>query len=106
MYAGEIVERGPVRQLVHEPRHPYTRLLFAATPDAKARKIMPAHFSFNVERGRCPTCQGTGVTEVDMQFMAPVTVTPARAASAAPSEAAPMRAPSSSSVRVCRRTTM
>jgi len=33
MYAGEIVERGPVRQLVHEPRHPYTRLLFAATPD-------------------------------------------------------------------------
>jgi len=50
------------------------RNLFAATPDAKARKITPAHFSFNVERGRCPTCQGTGVTEVDMQFMAPVTV--------------------------------
>src|SRR4029079_13928472 len=23
---------------------------------------------------RCPGCQGTGVTEVDMQFMAPVTV--------------------------------
>ena len=50
------------------------RNLFAATPDAKARKITPAHFSFNVDRGRCPTCQGTGVTEVDMQFMAPVTV--------------------------------
>ncbi|HEX3556208.1 MAG TPA: excinuclease ABC subunit UvrA [Thermoanaerobaculia bacterium] len=50
------------------------RNLFAATPDAKARKITPAHFSFNVERGRCPACQGTGVTEVDMQFMAPVTV--------------------------------
>jgi len=33
MYAGEIVEQGPVDALYHEPRHPYTRLLFAATPD-------------------------------------------------------------------------
>jgi peptide/nickel transport system ATP-binding protein len=33
MYAGEIVERGLVDTLYHTPRHPYTRLLFAATPD-------------------------------------------------------------------------
>ncbi len=33
MYAGEIVECGAVDALYHEPRHPYTRLLFAATPD-------------------------------------------------------------------------
>src|SRR5919206_4120901 len=33
MYAGEIVEEGPVERLYHSPRHPYTRLLFAATPD-------------------------------------------------------------------------
>jgi peptide/nickel transport system ATP-binding protein len=33
MYAGEIVERGTVDALYHDPRHPYTRLLFAATPD-------------------------------------------------------------------------
>jgi oligopeptide/dipeptide ABC transporter ATP-binding protein len=33
MYAGEIVEHGPVDSLYHDPRHPYTRLLFAATPD-------------------------------------------------------------------------
>jgi oligopeptide/dipeptide ABC transporter ATP-binding protein len=33
MYAGEIVEHGSVDALYHEPRHPYTRLLFAATPD-------------------------------------------------------------------------
>ncbi|MDP9224446.1 MAG: ABC transporter ATP-binding protein [Actinomycetota bacterium] len=33
MYAGEIVEAGPMDDLFHSPRHPYTRLLFAATPD-------------------------------------------------------------------------
>jgi len=33
MYAGEIVETGPMDALYHLPRHPYTRLLFAATPD-------------------------------------------------------------------------
>ena len=33
MYAGEIVEAGPIESLYHDPRHPYTRLLFAATPD-------------------------------------------------------------------------
>ncbi len=50
------------------------RKLYAATPEARARGISAAHFSFNVESGRCPACEGTGVTEVDMQFMAPVTV--------------------------------
>jgi oligopeptide/dipeptide ABC transporter ATP-binding protein len=33
MYAGEIAEAGPMDDLFHTPRHPYTRLLFAATPD-------------------------------------------------------------------------
>jgi peptide/nickel transport system ATP-binding protein len=33
MYAGEIAEEGPIDELFHVPRHPYTRLLFAATPD-------------------------------------------------------------------------
>jgi oligopeptide/dipeptide ABC transporter ATP-binding protein len=33
MYAGEIVERGPLDVLYHAPGHPYTRMLFAASPD-------------------------------------------------------------------------
>jgi peptide/nickel transport system ATP-binding protein len=39
MYAGEIVEHGSVDPLYHEPRHPYTRLLFAATPDLHGEGI-------------------------------------------------------------------
>jgi peptide/nickel transport system ATP-binding protein len=33
MYAGKIAETGPMETLYHDPQHPYTRLLFAATPD-------------------------------------------------------------------------
>jgi peptide/nickel transport system ATP-binding protein len=33
MYAGEIVERGPLDLLYHSPGHPYSRMLFAASPD-------------------------------------------------------------------------
>jgi oligopeptide/dipeptide ABC transporter ATP-binding protein len=36
MYAGSIVENGPVDELYHAPRHPYTRLLFGATPDLES----------------------------------------------------------------------
>lgn len=34
----------------------------------------PAHFSFNVEGGRCEECQGEGVIHVEMQFMADITL--------------------------------
>jgi oligopeptide/dipeptide ABC transporter ATP-binding protein len=32
MYAGRIVETGPVRSIFHEPAHPYTRGLLASMP--------------------------------------------------------------------------
>ena len=31
MYAGRIVEQGPVKQIVHQPRHPYTAGLLASS---------------------------------------------------------------------------
>ncbi len=51
------------------------RKVFSQTEAARRRRIEPGHFSFNLDRGRCPECKGTGVQEVDMQFMAAVTVT-------------------------------
>jgi len=54
------------------------RKIFAAVPGARsgkgARGVTAGHFSFNVAKGRCPVCEGTGSIEVDMQFMAAVTV--------------------------------
>jgi excinuclease ABC subunit A len=50
------------------------RKLYAQTEAARRRGITPGHFSFNLDKGRCPACEGTGVTQVDMQFMAPVTI--------------------------------
>ena len=38
MYAGKIVEQGPTDALYHETRHPYTRLLWAATPDLESQE--------------------------------------------------------------------
>jgi peptide/nickel transport system ATP-binding protein len=36
VYAGEVAEAASTDALFHTPRHPYTRLLFAATPDLHA----------------------------------------------------------------------
>ncbi len=48
------------------------RDLFANQATSKARGYKPSHFSFNVEGGRCETCQGEGETTVEMQFMADI----------------------------------
>ena len=36
MYAGQIVEQGPMEQVLQNPLHPYTRLLLSAVPDPRA----------------------------------------------------------------------
>ncbi|MFT4756719.1 MAG: excinuclease ABC subunit A, partial [Vicingaceae bacterium] len=48
------------------------RSLFASTKSAQLNGFKTKHFSFNVEGGRCATCQGEGTTTVGMQFMADI----------------------------------
>ena len=48
------------------------RKLFSEQPYAKANGYGHSHFSFNIEGGRCPDCQGEGVIKIEMQFMADV----------------------------------
>ncbi len=48
------------------------RELYANQTLSKASIFKPSHFSFNVEGGRCDTCQGEGETTIEMQFMADI----------------------------------
>lgn len=48
------------------------RKLFADQQASKYQGFKPAHFSFNVDGGRCEECQGEGEISVEMQFMADV----------------------------------
>ncbi len=48
------------------------RNLYADQPLSKQRGYKPSHFSFNVEGGRCETCEGEGEIKVEMQFMADI----------------------------------
>ncbi len=50
------------------------RKTFAATHEARIRNYGPGRFSFNVEGGRCNTCEGNGYLIIDMQFLADVMV--------------------------------
>ncbi len=52
------------------------RRLFAETEDARNRNLIVSHFSFNTDSGgRCNKCEGTGRVEIDMQFLADVSMT-------------------------------
>jgi excinuclease ABC subunit A len=48
------------------------RDLYAKEKLSKIRGYQPKHFSFNVDGGRCETCKGDGVINVEMVFMADV----------------------------------
>jgi excinuclease ABC subunit A len=50
------------------------RKLFAEIPESKIRGYKPGRFSFNVSGGRCDTCDGSGMREIEMQFLPNVEV--------------------------------
>jgi excinuclease ABC subunit A len=50
------------------------RDLFTGMPEAKLRGYKPGRFSFNVEGGRCESCEGDGVRKIEMNFLPDVYV--------------------------------
>jgi excinuclease ABC subunit A len=47
----------------------HVRKLFAGTRAARARHYDAGRFSFNVAKGRCPTCEGEGFVMVELLFL-------------------------------------
>ncbi len=76
--AVEMIDQNPIGKssrsnpVTYIKAYDHIRLMFSELPIAKNRGYKPAHFSFNVEGGRCETCQGEGEITIEMQFMADV----------------------------------
>ncbi|MBP5516844.1 MAG: excinuclease ABC subunit UvrA [Bacteroidales bacterium] len=74
----ELVDQNPIGRSTRSNPATYMkaydeiRQLYAMQPLAKARGYKAGYFSFNVEGGRCETCQGEGYVTIGMQFMADV----------------------------------
>ena len=74
----EMVDQNPIGKssrsnpVTYIKAYDQIRLLYSEQPVSKSRGYKPAHFSFNVEGGRCETCQGEGFITIEMQFMADV----------------------------------
>ena len=72
----EFVDQNPIGKssrsnpITYIKAYDHIRALMADQSLAKARGYKPAHFSFNVDGGRCEVCQGEGTVTVEMQFMA------------------------------------
>ena len=54
--------------------HDELRRRYAKTPEAKARGLKAGDFSYNTGSLRCPTCDGTGAIDLDVQFLPDVTI--------------------------------
>lgn len=77
----EMVDQNPIGKssrsnpVTYIKAYDYIRQLMSDQALAKARDYKPAFFSFNVDGGRCETCQGEGFQTIEMQFMADVRLT-------------------------------
>ena len=54
--------------------HDELRKVYAKTPDAKKAGYRDGDFSYNTGKLRCPTCDGTGVISLDVQFLPDVDI--------------------------------
>ncbi|MBQ9264087.1 MAG: excinuclease ABC subunit UvrA [Clostridia bacterium] len=54
--------------------HDELRKVYARTADAKAKGYKAGDFSYNTGNLRCPTCDGTGVISLDVQFLPDVDI--------------------------------
>lgn len=76
--AVEMVDQSPIGRSTRSNPATYmkvfdeVRALYASQPLAKDRGYKSGFFSFNVEGGRCDTCEGEGYVTVSMQFMSDV----------------------------------
>ena len=74
------VDQSPIGRTPRSNPATYTKVLspirdlFAATKLSKMRGYDKGRFSFNVKTGRCPTCEGAGLIELEMQFLSNVLV--------------------------------
>lgn len=74
------IDQSPIGRTPRSNPATYTKVfspirdLFAAMKLAKMRGYDKGRFSFNVKTGRCPTCEGAGVVELEMQFLSNVFV--------------------------------
>ena len=76
----EMVDQNPIGKSTRSNPATYVkaydaiRQLFADQPLAKQMGFSAQYFSFNADGGRCEECSGAGVINVEMQFMADLTL--------------------------------
>jgi excinuclease ABC subunit A len=76
--AVEFVDQNPIGKssrsnpVTYVKAYDEIRNLYSSQSLAKQRGYKPSHFSFNVEGGRCESCEGEGMQTISMQFMADI----------------------------------